>query len=104
TADEAHRRFEELKKASIDAFVLKENKRFAIYVGSFYDPERVRRHTRWLETKKIAVTPVVAEVQRKGSMLIVQSVDGQTAAIISKQLSGLGVTTKTTYSHHSIKY
>lgn len=102
TVDEAHRRLDELKK-TMDAFVLPEKDKLAIYVGSFHDHEKANSYARRLAAKNIAVTPVVAEVERQGTMLVVQSVDERTAAIISKQMSTLGLTTITTHSHQPIK-
>ena len=102
TVDEAYRRLDELKKTT-DAFVLPEKDKVAIYIGSFHDHEKANSYVRRLAAKNIAVTPVVAEVERQGTMLVVQSVDERTAAIISKQMPTLGLTIITTHSHQPIK-
>ena len=91
--ESAYVRLETIRK-SVDAFVLPEGDKLAIYVGSFHNYEKAIRYAQLLAEKNIEVTPIAAEIDMQGSMLIVQPVDRQTALTISEQMSQIGLTAK----------
>ena len=95
--ESAYVRLETIRK-SVDAFVLPEGDKLAIYVGSFHNYEEAIRYAQLLAEKNIEVTPIAAEIDMQGKMLIVQQVDRLSAEKISEQMSELGLTTNTVTS------
>lgn len=91
--DEAHKRLQDLKKI-VEAFVLPEGEKLAIYVGSFHETDRAIRYAELLAEKKIAVTPVAVEIEMQGKILVVKQLGRQTAESISEQMSSLGLIAK----------
>ncbi len=91
---EARNRLKVLKKTVDSAFVLPEGGQLALYAGSFYQTDRAIRFAESLEQKRIKVIAIAGEIEKKGKMLVVQQVDRQTAEAISKQMSGLELTSK----------
>lgn len=89
----AYTRLKAIKK-SVDAFVLPEDGKLAIYVGSFHDHEKALHRAQVLAEKNIQVTPVAAEIERQGRVLVMQPVDRRTARTISEQMSKIGLTAK----------
>ncbi len=92
--DEVSRRLEALGKMIDSAFVLPEGDQFALYLGSFHDPDRAIRFAEMLEQKGIKVNVVVAEKEMQGTILVVQQVDQQAAESITEQMSRMGFTVK----------
>ena len=91
---DARKRLKELKKTVDSAFVLPEGGQLALYAGSFCRTDRAIRLMELLEQKRIKVTAVTGEIEKKGRMLVVQQVDRQTAETITEQMSRLGLTAK----------
>lgn len=91
--DEAYKRLEELKK-TVSTFVLPVDNQLAIYVGSFHDSDRANRYLELLEQKKIKVTPTAVEIEKQGTILVVQQIDRKTADTVAEQMSRLGLTAK----------
>lgn len=91
----AYARLEAVKQVA-DAFVLPEAGKLAIYVGSFQNHEAAIRHAQVLAGKNIAVTPVAAQMERQGTMLVVRRVDRETAESISRQVSRIGLSATVT--------
>ena len=56
--DESRKRLKDLKK-TVEAFVMPEGGKLAIYVGSFHKPEKAIRYAELLAEKKIEVPPLV---------------------------------------------
>lgn len=83
-----------LKKAAGAAFALKQNGQWALYVGSYHDPEQARLYAAALEEKQIPVTQVETRVEMKGQMLIVDPVPQKTAEAIASQMTDFGIATK----------
>ncbi len=93
--DKARLRLEELKPFS-EIFVLPERGNVAVYAGSFQNPKNAVRYAQLLAEQNIHVTPVSAEIEIQGVMLVVQQVYRKTAETISKQVSKLGLNVKVT--------
>ena len=91
--ESAYVRLKTIRK-SVDAFVLPEGDKLAIYVGSFHNYEEAIRYAQLLAEKNIEVTPIAAEIDMQGKMLIVQQVDRLSAETISEQMSQIGLTAK----------
>ncbi|BBO81805.1 hypothetical protein DSCO28_23710 [Desulfosarcina ovata subsp. sediminis] len=90
----AYARLKMLKK-SIDAFILREGDQFAIYVGSFQNHEIAIRYANRLAKKNISATPIGAEIEKRGTILILDAVDQSVTKAISKQMAALGLEIKT---------
>ena len=92
--ESAYARLKTIQK-SVDAFVMPENDMLAIYVGSFHNYDAAIRYANVLAEKNIEVTPIAAEIEMPGKLLIVQQVDRSSAETISDHMSKLGLTIKT---------
>lgn len=92
-AEKAYTRLRELRK-KVPAFAMPEGGKLAIYVGSFRKVENAVHHTELLAQKGITVTPVVVQIKKRGTVLLVQKVDRQTGEKVAEQMSTLGLTAK----------
>jgi len=88
---EARERLQVVKKRVGDAFMLQTGEMWAIYAGSFSDPERAAKYADQLVVKGVNLTPIVSEVTMNGKMLVAVEGSQQKAKKAAAKVGAAGL-------------
>ncbi len=94
TRDKANKRFKEIKKIVASPFILSEKGKYAIYVATYHDQKKANQRIKQLAQKNIKTTAVTTELQLKGTILLVNKLDGPNRQTITDQMSKIGLPVK----------
>jgi hypothetical protein len=94
TRDTAHKRFEAIKNVVDSPFIISEKGKLAIYVATYHNRAKAIQRIKQLAQKNITVTAVTAEIEMKGTILVVKHVDRPNIETITDQMSKMGLSVK----------
>jgi hypothetical protein len=94
TRENANKRYKEIQEFVDSPFILSEKGKFAVYVATYRDQKKANKKIKQLAQKNIKATAVTAELQRKGTILVVKNLDGSIRQTITDQMSKIGLPVK----------